>query len=49
MLWPLMMWGCEEEDPDDGRWIIEVIRKWGMWRRMRGSRLIFCRRFRSGR
>ena len=26
VLWPLLMWGCEEEDGDERRWIIEAIR-----------------------
>ncbi|KAI4928659.1 hypothetical protein J4E85_005277 [Alternaria conjuncta] len=26
VLWPLMMWGCEEDDLDERRWIIEAIR-----------------------
>jgi len=26
VLWPLLMWGCEEEDTDERRWIVEAIR-----------------------
>ncbi|KAI4691396.1 uncharacterized protein J4E84_003689 [Alternaria hordeiaustralica] len=26
VLWPLMMWGCEEDDLEERRWIIEAIR-----------------------
>src|SRR5205823_1500343 len=26
VLWPLLMWGCEEEDSDERRWIIDAIR-----------------------
>lgn len=27
MLWPLLMWGCEEDDPEERKWIISSIRK----------------------
>lgn len=26
LLWPLLMWGCEEENLDERRWILEAIR-----------------------
>ncbi|CAG5175241.1 uncharacterized protein ALTATR162_LOCUS8018 [Alternaria atra] len=26
VLWPLLMWGCEEDDNEERRWIIEAIR-----------------------
>ncbi|KKY27944.1 putative c6 finger domain [Phaeomoniella chlamydospora] len=27
MLWPLLMWGCEEDDQDERQWILYAIRK----------------------
>ena len=26
VLWPLLMWGCEEDDNEERRWIIDAIR-----------------------
>ncbi|KAF2737836.1 hypothetical protein EJ04DRAFT_532789 [Polyplosphaeria fusca] len=26
ILWPLLMWGCEEDNPDERRWILDSIR-----------------------
>ncbi|KAF2176574.1 hypothetical protein K469DRAFT_733677 [Zopfia rhizophila CBS 207.26] len=26
LLWPLLMWGCEEENPEERRWILDAIR-----------------------
>ena len=27
MLWPLLMWGCEEDEPEERVWIVSMIRK----------------------
>ncbi|KAK5951597.1 hypothetical protein OHC33_007275 [Knufia fluminis] len=26
LLWPLLMWGCEEQDPNERQWILQAIR-----------------------
>ncbi len=26
VLWPLFLWGCEEDDPEECRWIVDTIR-----------------------